>query len=297
MIPIRDLPLSLIDVPGDRAREADPAWVEALARLIEAQGLIQPVRVRNAKVEGRFRLVAGLQRLRAHELLGRPTIMATVSTAETDDEARLEEVMENLGRAELNALDRCRALWELKAAHERLNPLAKHGGDRRSIAVQALPATHEKPTAAGSSGQVGHLIGEAEPQVFGLPADLAERLGLSARTIRRAAQIWDDLTTDSRRRVRGTRLEDNQSELQLLSQQKPGTQKRVLDVILDPANPADGVRVALEFLSRGQLSSSLERKFALFAETFAKLPDPQLDHLAEIHADRLIASLRRLGRI
>jgi len=35
------------------------------------------------------------------------TIAARVSDAETDDQARLQEVMENLGRNELIALDRC----------------------------------------------------------------------------------------------------------------------------------------------------------------------------------------------
>ena len=57
------LPMTLIDVPKDRARSLDAAWVEGLAVLIASQGLMHPIRVR--PVGQRFELVSGLRRYRA----------------------------------------------------------------------------------------------------------------------------------------------------------------------------------------------------------------------------------------
>jgi len=86
-----------IDVPDDRARGFDPAWAAALAAMIAAQGLLQPILVRLLP-GGRYALVAGLHRLRAFGLLGRASIPVHISAAGSDDAARLDEVRENLGR-------------------------------------------------------------------------------------------------------------------------------------------------------------------------------------------------------
>ena len=132
-----EVPLSEIDIPADRARDLDPAWAEALAGMIAERGLINPITVRI--VDGRKRLVTGLHRHAAFVLLKREAIPVRISAAASDDEARLEEVMENLGRNELKALDRCHHLYELKQVYEALYPEAKHGGDRKSgIKAQKL---------------------------------------------------------------------------------------------------------------------------------------------------------------
>ena len=48
------------------------------------------------------------------------------------DESAMIEIDENLARAELSALDRALFIAARKALHERLNPAARHGGDRKS---------------------------------------------------------------------------------------------------------------------------------------------------------------------
>ena len=121
MILIPDLRLDAIDVPQDRARDFDPVWAEALSSIIKEQGLQHPITVR--PVGDRYSLVAGLHRYYAHLIGGQAeSIPAFVSEAQTDDEARLQEVMENLGRHELIALDRCHHLYELKQVWERMTP-------------------------------------------------------------------------------------------------------------------------------------------------------------------------------
>ncbi|MCM0751161.1 hypothetical protein DEA98_06755 [Brucella pseudogrignonensis] len=62
--------LSDIDIPEDRARDLDMDWAQALASMIAAQGLINPITVR--MVDGRPRLVAGLHRYTGIGLSGKP---------------------------------------------------------------------------------------------------------------------------------------------------------------------------------------------------------------------------------
>lgn len=59
--------LSDIEIPEDRARDLDLDWAQALAFMIAAQGLINPVTVR--MVDGRPRLVTGLHRHASFGLL------------------------------------------------------------------------------------------------------------------------------------------------------------------------------------------------------------------------------------
>ena len=140
MSEILELPLASIEVGSDRARDLDPAWAEGLAGSIDTQGLIQPIVVR--PLDGRYGLVAGLHRLEAFRLLGRETIPAVLHALFTADEAKLAEVMENLARNELIALDRCHHLFELKQVWERLHPDFANGGGK------TLPTGDD--TAAGA---------------------------------------------------------------------------------------------------------------------------------------------------
>ena len=127
---ILDLRIADITIPSDRARGYKENNAQAQAPQILAQGLFHPIRVRH---DGNgYRLISGLHRLRAHEINGAETIPATVSHAATDEDARLEEVMENLGRAELIALDRCQHLYELKVIHDAAHPNAVRGGRPKS---------------------------------------------------------------------------------------------------------------------------------------------------------------------
>lgn len=95
---IPNLPIFSVAVPENRARDFDPAWAEALAHIISAQGLLQPIRVRETP-DGGYVLIAGLYRLRACQLLGLATIPAILSDLTSDDAARLEEVMETYAQA------------------------------------------------------------------------------------------------------------------------------------------------------------------------------------------------------
>lgn len=309
---VRDIPLSEIDIPENRARSFDPDEAKALAFIIGSTGLQNPIRVR--AVGNRFRLVAGRKRLEAIRLLEWEAIPSTVSTAETDDDARLEEVMENLGRFDLNKLDRCQHLYELKQVYERLHPEVKHGGNRKSeIKTQNLRLDPESP------------------EIFGFAAAMAEKIGMSRRSIELAVEIWTGLTPESRRRLAGTRLANHQSGLKELSEQSPAAQAGVLDLLLSESAAASTVSEAVTIFRKGTVMTPAEKKLetvkrtlnslpapvadaavsaqvdariaemkkniAILSKFFADLKDDDLDSVIDQNEDRVIASLKRRGRI
>lgn len=273
---ILDLPIRDIDVPADRARDYDETSALALAAVIAEQGLQHPIRVR--RTGDRYQLVSGLRRLRAYELNRQTTIPATIASVDTDDAARLEEVMENLGREELIALDRCHHLYELKVVWERMYPQAQHGGDRKSVNWQTLP------------------LDPGAPEIFGFSEAAAEKIGLSARSIRLAVKIWQGLSPASRTRLAGTALATKQTELKALSEESPARQARILDLILGDEAP-ENVQQALDFLDTGVAQNSTEKRFIAVSRTFAALDDATFDAVLSAHEERVIASLKRRGRI
>lgn len=290
---IHDIPLHLIEVGEDRGRDLEPAWAEALAALIREQGLLHPIIVRPTGAFRSYRLVAGLHRLRAFELNGAEVIPAYLSAAASDDDARLEEVMENLGRYDLIALDRCHHLFELKQIHERKYPQASRGGDKnvkkglKATKRQSLPfgeAVEDDPADAG--------------QVFGFSEFVAEKVGLSARSIRLAVAIWTGLDPAVRRRLHGTALAGKQTELKALSEAPAALQGRVLDLLLDGGvEGVENVATALQYLDRGCIVTEVERQFFAVDRAFGKLPEAAIDMVVANHADRVIGALQRLGRI
>lgn len=271
------LPLDMIDVPKNRARGFDAAAAEALAAIIAEQGLMHPIRVRpNGE---RYTLVAGLHRLEAHRINGAETIAATLSDASNDNEARLEEVMENLGRGELIALDRCQHLFELKVAWE---------AERARPLVEVL--SDEGGTSCSTSD--GHS------EVFGFARSVADQIGLSKQKINMAVKIWADLTADAVMRLQGTDLARKQTELKALSEQKPPMQRRILDLILSEDHPAvQNVSQAIAHLEGTLPVTAVERMVRTIRTGLKELPDASFDLLVAENDERILASLKRTGRI
>jgi ParB/RepB/Spo0J family partition protein len=104
MSDLRAVPTGLIDASPDQNRETFvQAELDQLAASIRELGLLQPVKVR-ARAD-RFVLVAGERRLRAvRDVLGRDTIDAVV-TDETDGNAALATLAENVMRVDPSPLE------------------------------------------------------------------------------------------------------------------------------------------------------------------------------------------------
>lgn len=276
------IPLASIEVGEDRARDLDPGHAEALADSIRMQGLLCPVLVR-AVAEDRFRLVDGRHRYEAFKLLGRDAIPVVMSDKTSDDEAMLDQVMANLARR-MVALDFCRHLAMLKEAWLRLHPEAKPGGD------------HGNQYTGGKSQTLAFATDAAEVVAF--DGAMAEKFGLGRSTVKEAVTIWTKLSPASREALHGTKLVEKKTELKALSEQKPAMQAKILALIESTDHPdIQNVAGALEFLERGAEVSAAEKQFRAINTAFARLADDALDMVVQNNADRMIASLKRLGRI
>lgn len=88
--------------PYQPRREINPQQIEELAKSITAEGLIQPIVVRQKK--NKYELIAGERRFRAFQQLGRETIPARIIEASDASSATLA-LIENLQRENLNPVD------------------------------------------------------------------------------------------------------------------------------------------------------------------------------------------------
>lgn len=264
------IPLARIVVSDDRLRKTDPAKVDALAHAFSINGQSQPIRVAST-ADGDFLLDIGLHRLEAARKLGWSHIWAGVVSVidATVHERRLQEIFENLIRAELTALDRAIALTELKAVHEALHPEAKRGGDRKSQAVKNK-----------SKNQTTTL---------GFRSDVAEKTGLSETAIDRAVAIAKGLSSGIRGRLQGTWLADHQAGLQTLSQQPETIQRQVLDILFATPPGAGSVADALALAEGKRLPSAAERQFRSVGEGLARLKPALRRQLYAAHEAEILA--------
>jgi len=114
---VRELPVEAIDPnPYQPRKDFDPRRLEELGESIRRHGLLQPVVV--IPNGDRWILVAGERRLRAHKLIGAPTIRAI--SADVDlDRLRMRELalVENIQRENLNPIELAEAYRELLEVH------------------------------------------------------------------------------------------------------------------------------------------------------------------------------------
>ncbi len=214
-------PIAEIEL-GERLRAVDPEWARGLAQVIKATGLQHPVEI--VKAGNRHRLVAGAHRLAAFKLLGLSDIPARVMEPETQNpelEIRLDEIVENIGRRELSALDRAAHVAELKHIFQTLHGETR-GGDRKSQKSkrQTLP-------------------------FWSLSDDLSAKMKLSERTVRADAELFERLSPAIRQRIAGTWLAENRAQLVALSKAAAPDQKAVLDMLLAGEPKARNVNHAL----------------------------------------------------
>ncbi|MGH2627705.1 MAG: ParB/RepB/Spo0J family partition protein [Anaerolineales bacterium] len=114
---LQEIPTDQIHVdPGQprRSVEHKDLALEGLADSIRHVGILVPLLLRQGS-EGTYRLVAGHRRLRAAQAIGLPTVPAIIRDI-SDQEARTVQVVENLQREDLSALEEAqgyRSLLEL----------------------------------------------------------------------------------------------------------------------------------------------------------------------------------------
>jgi ParB family chromosome partitioning protein len=188
-------PDSIEPNPLQPRRDFSPGKIQALARSIESQGVLQPLVVRSKPGDpNRYQLVAGERRLRAMRLLGLEAVPAVLW--EVPDENLLEaSLVENIQREPLNPVEEAEAYRALlnRYGYTKEALAERVGKDRSTIAnmvrLLALPPLLKEDLAAGrlSAGHARALLNlpGADRQIA-LRGVVIER-GLSVRETERLA--------------------------------------------------------------------------------------------------------------
>jgi ParB family chromosome partitioning protein len=191
--------------PAQPRRTFDEARLTELATSIGIEGVLQPIVVRYDEARDVYVIVHGERRWRASGRAGLTTIPALVREV-PEDRRLVQQLMENIVREDLNAVDRAAALRALKSqlGEAPWEQVAEAVGIRRSrlfqlLGTEKLPDAIQDDIRAGrlSEKQSRALQGLAEGHQLALrdailadelPADEAMRL---ARALR-SARIPDD---------------------------------------------------------------------------------------------------------
>ena len=188
-----ELPITQI-VPNARQPRTvfDEDALTELTYSVREIGLLQPivVRPRGQRHDDGYELIAGERRFRACTAAGFTTIPALIR--DTDDDAMLRDaLLENLHRADLNALEEAAAYQQL---------LSDFGGTQEELASRIgrsraqvsntlrllkLPAPVQRRVAAGvlSAGHARALLSLDDPAAMERLADRIVQEGLSVRSV------------------------------------------------------------------------------------------------------------------
>lgn len=260
--PVFLAPLAAIDASG-RLRPVDEAHAQMIAASMNEGCLIQPLVVRADGSGNGLKLVVGGHRLRGASILGWDEIPAILIEA-TDDEARQIEIDENLARKELTALERAEFLAERKRVYETLHPQAAHGKARRPTTDRA---------------KVANIATFAR-----FSKDAAKSTGLSERSVQLACAIASKLSPDAVALIRGTKVADNQAQLQALAEMEPEQQKTVAGLIAaKAASNIAKARIVAGFVPEGGAVREGER--------FLTRIEPMLPRMSALDLETLVGMI------
>ncbi|WP_298815421.1 ParB N-terminal domain-containing protein [uncultured Roseibium sp.] len=271
----QSIKISLIDSPEGRLRDVDQDWAECLAGMFVETGQKTPIDV--VASGKKFTLVAGAHRLTAAKLSKWKEIDARILEPEGDqaaDDLRLHEILENLGRKDFNALERCEALHEMKRIYEAKHPETKHGGKRGN------------QHTGGEKRQVA---------IFAFCQNAAESTGLSDRSVRLAIQIFDGLSPATRELLKGTQIAEKQSELKALSDLNAAEQNNVLDLILCDEPKAGSVADAKTVLSGKRPVRDIDKRLYTVCDYLPKLPKASRIQVFQQHKKEIIDLVKKEG--
>ncbi len=132
-----EIPLEKIVRDEEQPRqEFEPEALEALAKSIKANGVLQPIVV--TKEGAKYKIVAGERRFRAAGIVGLTTIPAIVRTLDAQNRLELS-IIENAQREDLNAIELATAYAKLKTQFN-LSPaeIAERIGKSESSVINTM---------------------------------------------------------------------------------------------------------------------------------------------------------------
>ena len=162
--------------PEQPRRTFDPDRLEELTASIRREGVLQPIAVRYDADRDVYVVVHGERRLRAARAAGLAAIPAIVRDV-PDDRRLIQQLMENIVRDDLNAVDRAAALRALKTqlGDAPWEAVAETVGIRRSRLFQLL-GTEKLPERVREDIRAGRLSEKQSRALQGLPTAHQEAL-------------------------------------------------------------------------------------------------------------------------
>jgi ParB family chromosome partitioning protein len=231
--------------PAQPRRTFDAERLAELTASIQREGVLQPIAVRYDGARDVYVVVHGERRLRAAREAGLTSIPAIVRDV-PEDRRLVQQLMENVVREDLNAVDRAAALRALKAqVHDApWEAVAEMVGIRRSRLFQLL-GTEKLPPQARDDIRGGRLSEKQSRSLQGLPPAQQEAL--------REAILARDLPAEEAMRIaravkRADIADDRETAATLIEQLcAPASPDDHLD---DPLSTAAALFAAIEAAAR-----------------------------------------------
>ena len=158
-IELNQIKVSVLNARKDLEAGTEDADLDDLVNSIRDKGLLQPITVRTAP-DGGYDLIAGQRRFLAYRELGWPTIPALVRDDLDDINATAVSLIENVQRADLNAMDKARVYRTLHEKYGSVSLVAREVGVTPQTVRKYLPLLNlnmEIQTEVSTRGGVGSV--------------------------------------------------------------------------------------------------------------------------------------------
>ncbi len=235
---LRPLPVDLLQRGRYQPRTGmNGEALEELANSIRAQGVVQPIVVRELETSGRYEIIAGERRWRAAQLAGLHEIPAIIRKV-PDQAAIAMALIENIQREELNPMEEAQALQRLIEEFSLTHQEAAEAVGRSRAAVSnllRLLSLNEDVKRLLENGDIemGHarallgLSGEQQSEA----ARLVENRGLSVRETEQLVRRMANAATKGNRQASSSSIDPNIRSLQEELAEKLGAQVKLQHTI------------------------------------------------------------------
>ncbi|MEO1087008.1 MAG: ParB/RepB/Spo0J family partition protein [Acidobacteriota bacterium] len=197
---IQELPVGQLEPNRYQPRtEFDETGLDDLAASIKTQGVVQPIVV-TAGEEGRYTIIAGERRWRASQRAGLKVVPVVVRQVDDDQQLLEMALVENIQRADLNAVEEAEAYKTLSESFGlSQEDIAKRVGKGRTtitnfLRLLRLPDAVQDLIRSGklSAGQARPLLSLGDPATQVEVALRAVEEGLTARDLEKLVTTLKD---------------------------------------------------------------------------------------------------------
>ena len=250
--------------PHQPRSEFSEGELAGLAKSIQATGILQPILVRKiGKKKDRYEIIAGERRWRAAKQAGLERIPAVVRSI-TDEMAAVFGLVENLQRADLNAIEKAKAFRRIQSlTKSSQEDVARQVGLERStvanfLRLLDLPEEVQAHVSRGtlSMGHARALLGlaDAEEQKVLAEAILRERL-----SVRQVESLVQEMTASAAPAAKGQAGKRKKGERPLWLNE---IEETLVDALGTPVTVRYGTkrsRITIDCLGREEFERVYER--------------------------------------